>query len=290
MGENVCFQKRSRKVAKCIRCGKGGLFYKVTINGLCLDCERIMKIEAELENLQQKIEELKKKRLDEIAEYEKVKSNKEQLFKDIAAEAKEHALAEIDCQLSRKNEEIKKLESIIVEKQNILMDTENECQRLQKSTETNAKKLLKIQTSFKSLQYSIKRSFDEPETSRNILNETTDEVDELLTTTVKLKLNLMDVRELRKRYGINEKIIKEILVKYESRYTTKSNMAIYKLMVIALDAELQNILFNLKFSKLDKAIKDIKAMTSKYQKIGSDGNQLIAPTIKKFIGEIEFLL
>ena len=60
-------------------------------------------------------------------------------------------------------------------------------------------------------------------------------------------------------------------------------------MVIALEAELQNILFNLKFSKLDRAIKDVKAMTAKYQKIASDGNQSIAPTITKFIGEIEYL-
>jgi hypothetical protein len=60
-------------------------------------------------------------------------------------------------------------------------------------------------------------------------------------------------------------------------------------MVIALEAELQNVLYNLKYSKLDKAIKDIKAMTAKYQKIATDGNQNIAPTIAKFIGEIEYL-
>jgi hypothetical protein len=60
-------------------------------------------------------------------------------------------------------------------------------------------------------------------------------------------------------------------------------------MVIALEAELQNALYNLSYSKLDKSIKDIKAITAKYQKIATDGNQNIATTIIKFIGEIEFL-
>ena len=60
-------------------------------------------------------------------------------------------------------------------------------------------------------------------------------------------------------------------------------------MVIALEAELQNVLFNMRYSKLDKAIKDIKAIISKYQKIATDGNQSIATTVTKFIGEIEYL-
>lgn len=60
----------------------------------------------------------------------------------------------------------------------------------------------------------------------------------------------MDVKDLRKAYRQNDKQITELLDKYSSRYTTKANQAIYKLMVIALRAELQNILYNLKFDKL----------------------------------------
>jgi hypothetical protein len=60
-------------------------------------------------------------------------------------------------------------------------------------------------------------------------------------------------------------------------------------MVIALEAELQNVLYNMSYSKLDKAIKDIKTITAKYQTIATDGNQSIASTVTKFIGEIEYL-
>lgn len=99
----------------------------------------------------------------------------------------------------------------------------------------------------------------------------------------------MDVKELRKAYKENEKQIQRLLELYENRYTTKANKTIYSLMVIALQSELQNILYNLKYEKLDEAIKQVKTVTAKYLAIASDGNQSIAGTITKFIGEIEYL-
>ena len=60
-------------------------------------------------------------------------------------------------------------------------------------------------------------------------------------------------------------------------------------MVIALRAELQNILYNLKYEKLEKSIDDIHSVTAKYLKIAGEGNQSIAGTLTKFIGEIEYL-
>ena len=60
-------------------------------------------------------------------------------------------------------------------------------------------------------------------------------------------------------------------------------------MVIALRAELQNILYNLKYEKLDKAIDQVKETTKKYLDIAAAGNQSIAGTLTKFIGEIEYL-
>ena len=109
-----------------------------------------------------------------------------------------------------------------------------------------------------------------------------------LNPTVQLKLNSMDLKELRKAFNENEKAIKQTLERYESRYTTKTNATIYKLMVIALKAEQQNILYNLKYDKLEKSIEDVKKLTDKYMKIAMDGNQSIVSTMRKFIGEIEY--
>lgn len=99
----------------------------------------------------------------------------------------------------------------------------------------------------------------------------------------------MDVKELRKAFNEKEKCISEVLKKYEDRYTTKANATIYKLMVIALKSEQQNILYNLKYGKLEKAIGDVKTTTQKYLDVAAEGNQSIFNTMVKFINEIEFL-
>lgn len=104
-----------------------------------------------------------------------------------------------------------------------------------------------------------------------------------------LKLHCMDYKDLRKAYRENEKCIDEILKTYATRYTTKANKSIYNLMVIALRAELQNILYNLKYEKLDTSVDYVKDVTQKYLSIAGEGNQTILPTLTKFIGEIEYL-
>lgn len=107
--------------------------------------------------------------------------------------------------------------------------------------------------------------------------------------TVITQLQCLAYQDLRKEYRQNEKNINEVLKKYESRYTTKANKAIYTLMVIALQAELQNILSNMKYDKLDIAIAQVNEMCDKYNMIADDGSQTIASTLKRFIGEIKYL-
>ena len=99
----------------------------------------------------------------------------------------------------------------------------------------------------------------------------------------------MDTKDLRKAYRENEKQIDQLMNLYESRYTTKANKSIYSLMVIALRAELQNVLYNLKYDKINNSIENIRSITSKYLKIAGEGNQSIAGTLTKFIGELEYL-
>jgi hypothetical protein len=166
----------------------------------------------------------------------------------------------------------------------------DEVAKAEKAVAFHANKVRQLQTLFKSMQYSTKRYFDYDGFSREIIADNlAAEADELLETTVKLKLHSMDIRELRKLANQNNKVIQDLLARYKSRYTTRTNTTIYQLMVIALEAELQNVLYNLSYSKLDKSIKDIKTITAKYQKIASDGNQSIATTVARFIGEIEYL-
>ncbi len=110
-----------------------------------------------------------------------------------------------------------------------------------------------------------------------------------IAPTVEIKLHCMDVKELHKRFNQNKKLIVEVLEKYKERYTTKTNAALYQLMTIALEAELQNILHSISFSRLDEALSAVQMMCNRYIKIAVDGNQTIAPTLIKFIGEINVL-
>ena len=58
-------------------------------------------------------------------------------------------------------------------------------------------------------------------------------------------------------------------------------------MVIGLQAELQNILYTLSYSNLDKAIDNAKKLINKYLTVCGNGNASILPTITKFLSELE---
>lgn len=112
---------------------------------------------------------------------------------------------------------------------------------------------------------------------------------DMVANTETLNLNCMNVPALKKLINANKANVKKVVQKYEARYTTKSNQTIYQLMVLALEAEIENVLLNLKFGSLEKAKNRIKDLAKEYYNIAANGNQSIAPTVKKFISEIEFL-
>jgi chromosome segregation ATPase len=201
-------------MAKCNRCGKGGLLHRVNASGICVECERIEKLEAEESQLKSSIEQLKTNHSQTEKSYNEIKQNRDTLYNEIAKKAKKDALEQIADQIVDKKTELDDSIFKIAENRIKLDGLLAEQEKSQETLTSNANKLLKAQTLFKSVQYSAKRYFDSEEAPKEILNETlSNEADELLSTTVKLKLNLMDIRELRKRYNQNYKVVKELLVK-----------------------------------------------------------------------------
>ena len=190
--------------------------------------------------------------------------------------------------------EIKQKTEELSSKYNMLMndveDATVKLEKLTKSTKTQTNKLARSKELVKAIDHVLENFLNyNPEYEE--LKITAEDLKDLeeLSPSVILKLHCMDVKDLRKAFRDNDKQINKVLEQYSSRYTTKANRAIYSLMIIALKAELQNILYNLKYDKLDKSIEDVKVVTQKYLKIASDGNQSIAGTLTKFIGEIEYL-
>ena len=115
------------------------------------------------------------------------------------------------------------------------------------------------------------------------------EVENLMEPTVEIKLHNTDLKDLRAQYRQISRDIDSTLNAYEKRYTTKGNLAIYRLMVVALRSELQNVLYTMRFGKLEDAETQINEICDKYIKIAADGNQSIAPTITRFVTETRSL-
>lgn len=188
----------------------------------------------------------------------------------------------INLELAKKElEDFFKSNECKKEEINLLLE---KIEKLKKQENSQIKKVQKIKELYKSIEHSINNFSHYEDIIKMISNEELS-----IIPNVMLKLHHMDVKSLNKLFKENQKQIETILNQYENRYTTKANKTIYHLMVIALQAELQNVLYNLKFEKLDTAIQDIKNITEKYLKLANEGNQSIVKTLIHFIGQIEYL-
>lgn len=235
------------------------------------------------------------------------KAYKDELLEQIKSltDEKEQALAAAEKEKDRIQKEIDSLNEVYEKKKQEKID-ENKAvieplqekvisltatvEKLEKQQKTAQNKLNKSSEILRAMLHSLDNFFEwVPPTefckNREYLLESLDE----LSPTVTLNLHSMDIKDLRKAYRKNDKDIETLLSSYLSRYNTKTNRSIYQLMVISLRAELQNILINLKYEKLDTAIEKIKETTAKYLTIASEGNQNIVGTMTKFIGQIEYL-
>lgn len=248
--------------------------------------KKIVKNETEIAKLQEEISELKKKLNDPMyIKYSNDKSVQEELKNNISEAQK--ALNDIK---DKHNKTVQESNAIIARLHQKKEELNSNIEKLEKKEKTVQNKLNRLVEIYKSMKYATETYYnsdifkDDFALSDNIMQDV-----EELNPSVILKLHNMDIKELHKAFRKNNKDIESVLAAYVGRYTTKSNKCIYQLMVIALRSELQNILTDLKYEKLDVAIEKVQSMTSKYLAIAGEGNQSIAGTITKFIGQVEYL-
>lgn len=222
--------------------------------------------------------QIKESLLNTQQELDKLKLHQEELGFTTYDETKA-AADELLKLIENYNQTVDKLKS------NILEQTELS-EKAEKRLKTAQNKLNRISELYRSISYTVKEFNNGADIE--LLASDLIELDDLLPT-VTLKLHCFDIKDLRKAFRANDKQIEQVMQAYAARYTTKTNQTIYRLMVIALRAELQNILLSLKYEKLDQGVEDVKKVTAKYLAIAEEGNQNIAGTLKKFIGEIEYL-
>lgn len=184
-------------------------------------------------------------------------------------------------------QKIERLQNVRSEQEEKVAELKEEALELEKKHDAESKKYLRLRAAYSSIQYAVKNYY--------ILDNgvpieySTEELDSLLSPTVELHFHSQDLRELRKKANEVRKQIMTVQKTYESRYTTKTAKAMYQFMTLALGAELQNILYNLRYDKLDKNLLLLKSMILKFEKIATEGNQQIAPTIHKFLLQMESL-
>lgn len=251
-----------------------------------LDIFKISKFKSDIEKLQRENNVLVDER-NELNEYMEKLGFKE--YKDA-----QKKISEIQDEHEKKLTELER--KIQEEEQRWKVYSEqvsNENEKLEaveKKLKTSMNKLQKSKKFYDAISYSLNSYMIKTPEYSNILLPSYEENElQILAPIVELKLNHMNMKDLRKAFKDNDKVITKLLESYLTRYTTKANRAIYSLMVISLRAELQNILYNLKYEKLDEAVEKVKAISHKYLAVAAEGNQSIAGTLTKFIGEIEYL-
>lgn len=262
---------------------------KVMLMGI-FDIFKINQFKSEIEMLKAQNAELNQK-LNNLGyeTYEQVRTATEDLQRKYEAQQQQfnNTLTSNEATIKRLQEEITRLAN---DRNNLNEQIRADKDKSDKQLKATTNKIARSKELYKSVEYAINTFFNYEPTldSIKLIPSQQAELEELSPSVI-LKLSHMDVKSLNKEFRENNKQIEKILKQYQSRYTTKANKAIYDLMVIALRAELQNILYNLKYDKLSNAVKQVQDTTKKYLDIAANGNQSIAGTLTKFIGEIEYL-
>lgn len=167
-----------------------------------------------------------------------------------------------------------------------VVELEKQKTRLEKQLPSLQKKQEAALEQLRSVQYAVERFHDFAYDGEKLILEGFDP--SAYEPISQEDLMCFQIKELRARYRENQRKIQELVESYKGRYSTKALATIYQLMVLAMEAEMQNILHTLKFGKLEKGISDVKAMTVKYYTIAASGNQTISSTLTKFIGQLEY--
>lgn len=206
------------------------------------------------------------------------------------AELRYDDYAQVQETIKRGNRTISDNNSTIATLQSRIAELSAQEEKLSKQVRTATNKLSRSRKLYKSVDYSITAFFEADPALEHCKLPSADAADfNEYAPSITLHLHSMDMKALAKAFRDNNKQIESLMEKYAGRYATKANQAIYRLMVIALRAELQNILYNLRYEKLDVGEEQVKAVTAKYLAIATDGNQSIAGTMTKFIGQMEYV-
>ena len=263
-------------MAKCNECGKKGIFLKVNARGFCKDCQPIVARRTKIDDLEAR-----------AVEVENRANNANALLEAAKNEARTEAQKQLDAREKQVQADLAVLMPRLDELQARHAELTEQCAQIEKRMKTAVNRIDKSKAVFQSMKYAMDSFMNPNFDHRDMLQMFQVDLTEIIGEEPELKC--LTMKTLRSMYKQNEKKILEVTESYRSHYTTKANAAIYQLMVMALNAELNLILTSLSYGKLESAVDQVKAITSRYYVIAAEGNQTIVNTLNRFIGQIEGL-
>lgn len=216
-------------------------------------------------------------------------SDKDALYKRAYSEAKDAAIAELNNTKSKLEHDCVKLREEYAKCLAEYNSMSAATQKLNSDMISADKRVKTLKALAKSIQLAQQEMAQYPldnAYAQEIKRIQALDFDELLPEP---ELNCLDQKELAAKYRAIRKQIISVCTAYEERYTTKNYIAIYKLMVLALESEFENVLHKLSFGRLEDGIIAVSVLTDKCYAIATDGNQTIAPTVRSFIAQVKAL-
>ncbi len=124
------------------------------------------------------------------------------------------------------------------------------------------------------------------------LELTTEEQQELtvLEKSVGLKLGSYQMNDLKTMQEANNKLIEQLLTRYESRLIVPADRVVFQLMTLGIRAELQQILAEMEYGDINRSQISLHLAVKKYLKIISFANLAATGVLESYASELEMLL
>ena len=121
---------------------------------------------------------------------------------------------------------------------------------------------------------------------------TPEELEELRLTeeSVGLKMHSYKMEDLHKMHEANNKLLEQLLARYETRLIVPADRVVFHLMTLGLRAELQQIINEMTYGELNRAQVKLHLATNKYLKIVSFAKLGAIDELTAFASELETLL
>lgn len=124
------------------------------------------------------------------------------------------------------------------------------------------------------------------------LDITPEEMEEirLMEESVGLKMHSYKMEDLHKMHEANNKLIEQLLTRYENRLVVPADRVIFQLMTLGIRAELQQIIRDLEYGELSRAQVKLHLSVNKYLKIVSFAGLGALDDLTDYSSELEMLL